>query len=142
MASVQHIVRNFIATIWNNRNVEELDRFLHPDYVDYSLPPFLTPNAAGLRNWILATSTSFEHTTIIDDQVSEQTTSIIRISMEMKHIGVWRDIPATGRTVITRGYRQFRIADGKIIGHWGLVDGTALENQLRDTTHGCRVPER
>lgn len=142
MASVQHIAREFIATIWNNRDVEELDRFLHPAYADYSLPPFLTPDATGLKNWILATSASFEHTTIIEDQVSEKHTSILRISMVMKHIGGWRDIPATGRTVTVRGYRQFRVADGKIIGHWGLVDGTALENQLKDTAHGCQVPER
>lgn len=142
MTTVQHLVTDFITTIWNDRALEKLDGFLHSDYTDYSLPPFLTPDATGLKNWILATTASFEHTTTIEDEVSNTNTSIIRIGMTMKHIGIWRNIPATGRIVTVRGYRQFRIADGKIIGHWGLVDGSTLENQLKDTAHGCQVPER
>lgn len=137
MHNVQHIVADFIATIWNDRRLEELDRFLHPDFTDHSLPPSLTPDAAGLQNWVRTTSEAFDHRTIIDDQVTEGDKSVVRVRMEMTHIGEWRGIPATGIAATTRGYRQFRIADGKIIEQWDLIDGATLENQLRNTTHGC-----
>jgi len=39
------------------------------------------------------------------------------------------------------GYRLFKIKDGKIIEHWALIDGQAIENQLKDASHGCKIVE-
>jgi predicted ester cyclase len=121
------IVAAFINDVWNNGATPDL----HPSFVDHSLPPALGDNAASLATWVAQTSMAFEHRTLIEDQVTEGDKSVVRITMRMKHIGTWRDIPATGKEVQTRGYRLFRIADGKIIEHWALIDGNALETQLR-----------
>jgi predicted ester cyclase len=136
----QEIVKQFIEQVWNARQLDLLKKFIHKDYRDYSLPPTLSPDLTGLTNWIVATGNSFEHRTFIEDQVTEQDESIIRIKMELTHIGLWRDIEPTERLVVTEGYRFFRIFQGKIIEHRAQINGTAIESQLRQLDHkGCFI---
>jgi predicted ester cyclase len=64
---------------------------------------------------------------------------MIKFSMELEHTGAWREIEPTGAIVYAVGYRCFEIEAGKIRAHWALLDGNAIENQLRQTTHGCKI---
>jgi len=75
----------------------------------------------------------------VEDHVTEGDKCVLRIKMQMTHIGTWRGIPATGMEVSTSGYRMFRVQNGKIIEHWALVDGSALESQLKGMEHACKV---
>lgn len=133
------LVRDFIDQIWNKRNFNQLDRFLDPAYKDYSLPPVLPDDAEGTLQWIVNTGKSFKHHTLIEDLVTEDNLSIIRITMQLKHIGVWRDIEPTGMELTTTGYRQFTFRAGKIIAHRALIDGQSIENQLSKAAHGCQL---
>lgn len=133
------LVADFINQIWNNRAFEKLDSFLHTDFKDYSLPPTLSPDKEGTKKWIIGTGVSFEHHTIIEDQVTEGDKSIIKIIMNLKHTGIWRKIKPTGIVIHTIGYRYFKFKDGKIIGHWGLIDGQTIENQIKNTAQGCKI---
>ncbi len=135
------LVRNFIDEIWNNRAFEKLNNFLHSDFKDYSLPPMTSSDRERTKQWIINTGLSFEHNTVIEEQVTENDKSIVKIRMNLKHIGTWRDIEPTGIELHTVGYRYFKFKDGKIIEHWGLIDGQAIENQLRDASHGCKIVE-
>lgn len=133
------IVADFIQQIWNEGRLENLPNFIHPDYIDHSLPVTFPTGVEGLSQWIMLTGKSFEHRTVIEEQVTEADKSILKIKMVMKHIGEWRGIAATGREVSTVGYRLYRLAENRIIEHWGLIDGTTLENQLNCVAHGCKV---
>jgi predicted SnoaL-like aldol condensation-catalyzing enzyme len=135
------LVQDFITQIWNNKAFEKLDNFLHQDFKDLSLPPLLPSDKEGTKRWIINTGNSFEHNTIIEDQVTEADKSIVKIRMNLKHIGTWRNIEPTGIDLHTIGYRFFKIKDGKIIEHWALIDGQAIENQLISASHGCRIGE-
>jgi len=136
------LVAEFIDVIWNQQHLEQLGSYLHPAYVDHSLPAGLTPDQAGLRAWIEATGRSFQHHTRIDDQLTEGDKSVVKITMLLTHFGEWRGIAATGRQVQTAGYRQYRVADGQIIEHWAAIDGTVLESALRQQNAPvCQVPE-
>jgi hypothetical protein len=75
--------------------------------------------AEGLRQWINLTSASFIHRTIVEDHVTEGNKCVLRITMQLTHIGAWRGIPAKGMEVSTWGYRMFRIQEGRSlnIGH-------------------------
>lgn len=123
-------IGHYIATIWNLGDTSRLEQFLHPDYVDHSLPPALPGNATGLKQWIALTHESFHPETIIEEQVAEPGKCIIKVTMRMKHIGLWRGISPTGLTVSIPGYRCFRLQDNRIAEHWGLIDGNALERKL------------
>jgi predicted SnoaL-like aldol condensation-catalyzing enzyme len=134
-----NLVQDFIEQIWNDRAFEKIDNFLHPDYKDYSLPPSLTPDKEGTKKWITNTGLSFEHHTVIEEQVTEGDKSMVKIRMNLKHTGSWRDIEPTGISLFTPGYRYFKLKDGKIIGHWALIDGQVIENQLKEVSHGCKT---
>jgi predicted SnoaL-like aldol condensation-catalyzing enzyme len=135
----KQIVTNFIEGIWNQSQFDKLDSYIHPGFSDYSLPPVLPPNKEGLKLWILGTSKAFEHTTTIAEMVSEEDNVMIKIIMRLKHIGAWRNIEPAGAEVFAVGYRHLKLADNKIIAHWALIDGNAIENQLKETNHGCKI---
>ncbi|MGO4289529.1 ester cyclase [Chitinophaga sp. RAB17] len=130
-------IGEFINIIWNQGDTSRLNEFLHPSYTDHSIPATLPGNADGLKQWVTLTHGSFVPETIIEEQVAEDQKSMIKITMQMKHIGIWRGIPPTGLTVTTKGYRCFRLQDNRIIEHWALIDGAALEQALLGTTHVC-----
>ena len=142
LSSVRSLTAAFIDVVWNQQQLDQLDNYLHPDFVDHSLAAGLPPDRTGLQQWIQATSRAFHHQTHIEDHVTEGAKSVLRITMELTHIGEWRGIAATGRLVRTTGYRLFRVAEGKIIEHWAAIDGTQLESALRALpTPGCTAPQ-
>lgn len=139
---IKRVVNNFIEEIWNQQRYDKLDDYLHPEYIDHSLPTPLSPDRTGLREWIQATSLSFSHRTLIEDQVSEGNKIILKIKMLMTHIGAWRGIDPVGAQVSTGGYRFYRLQEGKIIEHWAEINGTVLESQLKQqSVEGCKIPE-
>ena len=123
------VVTSFIETVWNENQLEKMDQYLHPSFVDHSLPPVLPPNKDGLTNWIIGTNKAFENQTVIEEMVSDGDKVMLKIKMLLKHIGKWRDIEPHGAEVFAIGYRYFKLADEKIIEHWALIDGNAIENQ-------------
>ncbi|WP_089891846.1 ester cyclase [Chitinophaga arvensicola] len=131
-------IRHYIDTVWNQGNTSSLTQFLHPAYVDHSLPPAFPADANGLRQWIALTHESFQPATVIEEQVDEPGRCILRISMHMKHIGLWRGIAPTGLTVTIPGYRCFRLQDDRIIEHRALIDGNALEKKLQKGGEGSK----
>jgi predicted ester cyclase len=133
------LVPQFIEQIWNKRSFEMLDDFLHPEFRDHSLLPILSPDKEGLKKWITATGMAFEHETIIEDQVSESDQTMMRITMKLKHVGVWRGIGPTGIELYTTGYRHFKIKDDRIIEHWALLDGETIENTLKEASKRCEI---
>jgi len=137
----KNTVINFISRIWNEQKFEEIDNLLHVDFIDHSLPVSLPPNKDGLKRWISGTGQSFEHKTTIEEQVTEGNKAIIIIRMDLTHIGRWRDIEPTGIKVSAVGYRYFVMEEGKIKEHFGLIDGNAIENQLRQAAAGCKIQE-
>lgn len=141
MSPTAQLVQEYMELIWNQHRFDQLPRLLHPDFHDHSLPPAFPATAAGVQAWVASTSAAFRHHTITDEQVTEGEKSMLKIRMRLTHIGEWRGIPATGRTVEAVGYRYFRLEDGKIREHWTLLDGNAIENQLTATEHGCKIQE-
>lgn len=133
------LVQKFIEQIWNYQEFETLDSFLHPAFKDHSLLPMLSPDKEGTIKWIINTGISFEHHTTIEDQVTDVNQSMVRIKMKLKHIGPWRGIEPTGIEFYTIGYRHFKIKDERIIEHWALIDGQAIENQLKEAAEGCKI---
>lgn len=133
------IVHRFIDQIWNRQLFEKFNDFVHPDFIDHSLPPALPPDVEGTKQWISNTGLSFEHHTSIEEQVTEGDKSIVKIRFQLKHVGPWRGIEPTGLEVEVMGYRYFKLKDGKIVEHWGLIDGQTIENQLMNACKGCKI---
>ncbi len=137
----KEIAINFIKEIWNQNQFDKLENYIHPKFTDHSLPSDLPTNIKGLKLWIIGTGYSFKHKTIIEEIVSEDNKVMLKIKILLKHIGKWRDIEPTGVEIFTVGYRYLKFADDRIIEHWALIDGNAIEKQLKEATHGCKNQE-
>src|SRR3954462_11118093 len=108
LESNKQLVKKYIDQIWNNQKVEDLDLFVDRAYYDHSFVPGLPRNQEGLKMWIANTSAAFQHETIIESILAEEDLVTIRISWNVKHIGKWRGLDATGRESHAKGFRQFR----------------------------------
>lgn len=133
------IVTNFIEEIWNQNQFEKMDNYISVDFIDHSLPPTLPAGKDGMKLWIIGIGKSFEHKTIIDDIVCEEDKVILKIRMQLKHIGFWRGIEPTHSEISTVGYRYYKLNDGKIVEHWALLDGNSIKNQLKEARHGSKT---
>jgi predicted ester cyclase len=135
----KQIVLNYIETVWNGRRLDEIDHFISAGYEDHSLINAIPPNRNGLRIWIENTSKAFDHKTTVETIVAEGDDVAVRVSFEVNHIGVWRGIEPTNKRVVVKGFRFFCLRDGKIVSHWALIDGEALQTALTEQPHGCAI---
>lgn len=139
--NTRELITGYVEHIWNRRDFDLMKVYCHPDFIDHSLPDTIPPDASGVRQWILLTGASFDHRTVISEQVTEKDKSMIKIRMYLRHIGRWRNLDATLKEVAVVGYRFFRIKDQQILEHWGLIDGNALETQLKNASQGCKTQD-
>ena len=137
MMKAKNLITAFIEEVWNKRRFEKINDFLSEDYKDFSLPPILKGDSDGTIAWIKSTSKAFEHHTTIDEIVAEENKVMVKIKMQMRHIGVWRDILPTGAEISVTGYRFFKLYNGKIVEHWGMIDGNTIENKLKEAQQVC-----
>ena len=71
-----------------------------------------------------------DYHTKIEDLIAEGDKVVARVSMTGTHIGDFYGIPPTGRRVNLTGIFIVRIADGKIVEHWGEEDGVKVLREL------------
>jgi steroid delta-isomerase-like uncharacterized protein len=123
------IVREFIEEAWNGQQPEAAAKYLAEDFVDHDNRT-TSQGLAGMQEWLAQTNRTFDHCTIIEDQLTEGDRSFIRITFRVVQRGEFRGLPASDRSAETGGYRIFRVKDGKISEHWGFIDGNKLVEQL------------
>ena len=70
----------------------------------------------------------------IENMVAEGDKVAVRFTVSGTHKGEFMGIPATGRQFTIMEIRIYRIAAGRIVEHWGLLDQTELLQQLGVTS--------
>lgn len=125
------LVRGFVEEFWNGHNPAAAELYLSEDFVDHDNHTALHGRPA-MQQWLAQTTASFDHHTVIEDQVTEGDCSILRLTFKVVQRGEFRGVLVPGKTAETRGYREFRVRDGKIVEHWGMLDGNALVEQLKN----------
>jgi steroid delta-isomerase-like uncharacterized protein len=71
-----------------------------------------------------------DYQTMIEDIFAEGDRVAARITMSGTNTGSFMGMPATGKHVSFTGMYIARIANGKIVEHWGEEDGVSLLQQL------------
>lgn len=67
---------------------------------------------------------------IAEEMLAEGDQVAMRFALRGVHQGEFMGIPPTGRQVAAPGMAIYRIAEGKIAGHWLQIDVLALVQQL------------
>jgi steroid delta-isomerase-like uncharacterized protein len=122
------IITQFITTVWNENHLDALETLLDPGYYDYSYEP---RNREGLVQTLRLMQSAFPgHKTSIEEIVEEGDTVAVCLTLRGIQSGPFRDLPASGKTFEIGGYRFFKVRDGKIVSHRGLLDLPALLQQI------------
>ena len=130
------IIRRFIEELWNNRNLSVADEIFAPECLTHQLrsgaditsePRDPETLKKHVSEWVVAFPDlhfTLEQTIADGDRVASQ------ITMRGTQEGVWMGFPPSGREVSIRMMTIHRIAAGKIVEDWVLVDSLGLFQQL------------
>ena len=107
------------------------ERIIHPDFVDHTNPPGMQHGLAGHKAIVRLFRTAFpDQWWQIEDLIAEGDKIVARTTMTGTHHGDFFGIPPTGRSVTLTGVHIMRVADGRVIEHWGSNDDLGLMRQL------------
>ena len=133
MAGEEHkaLYRRFVEEIINGGKFDLVEEVFSPEYNDHSAPPGAPPGLDGVRAVFAMFRGAFPdvHFTIIH-MVAEGDMVATYVSGTGTHNGPFMGIAATGRKVQWTSSGFFRVANGKIVEHWGIPDLLGLMGQL------------
>ena len=92
---------------------------------------FISEADALLKQHIAGYEAAFPRYALdVEDLIAEADKVVVRFTFSATYGGGFMDIPATGQQVAVPGIIIYRIAEGKIVEHWMLVDSAVLMQQL------------
>ncbi|HWQ14109.1 MAG TPA: ester cyclase [Roseiflexaceae bacterium] len=125
------IVRRFLEEGINGSNEEVFLDLLSPDVVDHYAPPGLPPGREGWnQNRKLFRSAFPDGRWIEQDVFAEGDRVVGRYIFCGTHQGEFFGIAPTGKAVTVSNIHILRLADGKIVEHWGHGDDMGMLRQL------------
>lgn len=104
---------------------------IHPEFFDHTNPPGMERGLAGHRAIVSLFRQAFpDQWWRIDDLIAEDDKVVARTTMTGTHTGDFFGMAPTGRQVTLKGVHVMRIADDRVIEHWGSNDDLGMMRQL------------
>jgi predicted ester cyclase len=124
------IVRKYRAA-HNQNKLDALDAIVAQDLISHNALPGLPPGLAGgklAHQGFVAAFPDGQGTT--EDLFAEGDKVVERCITRGTHTGPFMGAPATGKKFEIESISIYRLANGKIVEHWGEHDGIGLMMQL------------
>jgi C-1 hydroxylase len=122
------LVRRYIET-WNRGDLRGMAEFWSPEMVHHT-----RMGSHGFDKVLTIVSdfmTAFPDLKFeIDDLVADGDRVASRMTARATHTGEYMGMPATGRSVTCSVFGIARVADGKLVEHWGVTDELHLMQQV------------
>jgi steroid delta-isomerase-like uncharacterized protein len=117
--------------IYNSNDLDSLTEVVSEDLLTPKIMPGIPTGIEGAKAAHRIMLAGFpDYQTSIDDIFAEGDKVAARIIMSGTNSGSFMGIPPTGKHVSFTGIYIARIANGKIVEHWGEEDGVSLLQQL------------
>jgi len=124
------IVRRY-QEIYNSNDLDRLAEVVSEDLLTPNIMPGIPHGLEGAKAAHRIMLAGFpDYQTVIEDILGEGDKVAARIRMSGTNTGQFMGIPATGKRVEFTGMYIARIANGKIVEHWGEEDSVSLLQQL------------
>jgi len=124
----KELVRRYIAT-WNSGNLEGMAEFWSAEMVHHT-----RMGSHGFDKVFSIVSdfmTAFPDLQFeIDDLVADGDRVASRMTARATHTGEYLGVPPTGRKVSCSVFGFARVADGKLVEHWGVTDELHMMQQV------------
>jgi steroid delta-isomerase-like uncharacterized protein len=125
------LVRRYYQEALNPWRFERLDDLLTNDFVDHEELRGIPPTREGLKQKYTLLRAGFpDFGFMIEDLFGVDDRVAVRVTVRGTHEGEFMGQPATGRRFAVPSVGIFRIADGRIVEHWGIFDQLAMLAQL------------
>jgi steroid delta-isomerase-like uncharacterized protein len=126
----KHLVRRY-QDIYNSNELDRLTEVLSEDLLTPNIMPGIPHGVEGAKAAHRIMLAGFpDYQTIIEDMIAEGDRVAARIKMTGTHTGEFMGIPSTEKWISFTGIYMVRIANGKIVEHWGEEDSVSLLQQL------------
>jgi steroid delta-isomerase-like uncharacterized protein len=128
----KHLVETFIQELFTKGDLDAVDRYLAPDFVNHDSPfPGAPDGPEGMRQAAVRYRAALpDWHSDVNQMVSEDDIVVELFTASGTHRGELMGVPGTGRTIVLRGINVFRITDGKIVERWGQLDQLGVLQQL------------
>jgi steroid delta-isomerase-like uncharacterized protein len=115
----------------NKKDASFVDRLVDPDFVDHDPAPGQAPGLQGIKDLMQMFFTAFPdlHVTV-NRLVADEDTVAGAVTTEGTQDGDFMGIPKSGMKISITELHMMRIANGKMVEHWGVGDGMTMMQQL------------
>ena len=120
-----------LIEVMNTGNLSLVDEIMPADFIDHEEAAGLPPTRDGFKlavNMLRGGMPDFN--AVINDAVAEGDRVVFRMTWNGTQTGEFLGMPASGKSVSVNVIDIFRIVEGKIVEHWGVMDMMALMQQL------------
>jgi len=126
------VLSRFIKEVFNRGNIRLVDELLAPDFVEHEeLPPGIPPGREAVKQLSTMFRSAFPDLKVtIDDMIAEGDKVVARQTWSGTQKGEFMGVPPTGKKVSFGVIDIVRIAGGKVVEHWGQMDGMGMMKQL------------
>ena len=133
------LVRRWFEAIDRGEDDVAIDVLLSEDYVDHNPGlPDMPPGREGVRQANRLLRPAFRDPVhVIEEQVAEGDKVMTRVTVRGIFAGPFLGYAPTGKVVEITGVAVHRIANGKLVEHWGHLDMASFMHQLGEPhAHG------
>jgi predicted ester cyclase len=129
----EKLVREYYALDLQKYNMEELlkryNEFHSPDYIAHGVTGDANLVQSRQGNQIVLAAFPDSKFTV-EDVVATGDKVVVRYTFTGTHQGAYMGLPPTGKKVAFSGISIYKVAGGKLVESWGVLDRLTLMQQL------------
>ena len=122
------LVQRFYDEVINQKNLAVLDQFVSPNAVNHTVPAGLPQGPSQFLGMHFNAFPDVKVT--VEDLLADGDKVIARVSVRGTQQGAFGSIHPRGKPITVMTINIFRIANGKMVEHWGLADRLSALQQL------------
>lgn len=115
----------------NTGNLPAIDEVFASNYVDRNPFPGTTPDRDGLKQGLTKFRAAFpDYRYTIEDEITAGDKLVQRLTARGTQKGEFQGVSPTGKQVNWTEIHIARVANGKVVEHWGIEDQLGMMQQL------------
>lgn len=117
------LVRRYYEEIVSTGDVDRLEEFISPDYVEVYNHVTYPVGIEGARDHVLGVRTTYADLRItVERQIAEGDWVVSQVTARGTHEGVWLGMRPTGKVLEMTAVNVDRVVDGLIVEHGGAAN--------------------
>jgi len=127
--------------IFGQGKTQLIDELFAPEYVDRTPQPDVAPTREGLKQYVTAMRSAFPDIRYtIEDSIECGDRWVGRVKVTGTMTGAFAGMPATNKQATWNEIHILRVANERVLEHWGVVQELSMLVQLGAIPAPGRVP--